>query len=187
MNNIFSPKNYLEQTASRRRRNFKKSLFAICSLVFVVTVASGTAGYLNLFTTGLAEAAQRFENRNQQPSTVQALAIPDKRENTNESILPPTEPEEIMEDEEYYEDEEYCEDEDYDYIGENGCNVLGISVTGDIGTDYGDTTSNSVRDTLEELTTDERVKAILVDLDSGGGSPVAGDEIANYLKSKRYR
>ncbi len=78
-------------------------------------------------------------------------------------------------------------EEDYDYIAEEGCNVLGISLYGEIGTyldGYTITSSNSIRSILEDYASHENIKAILVDVDSGGGSVVAGDEILNLLEEQ---
>ena len=87
------------------------------------------------------------------------------------------------ESEEYYEEDYF----DYDYITEEGCNVLGISLYGELGTyadGYAVTTSNSIRSILEDYGTHENIKAILVDVDSEGGSAVAGDEILHLLEEQ---
>lgn len=181
MKDIFSPQSYLKQATSNRRRRVRKTLFGVGVIALIITGISSTVGYYDLLSTGLVEAAQRFDAKIVQQPEPQALERPDERENTYEEITFPLGEE--LEAEESAEDDEYIEEE-YDYVGENGCNVLGLSITGEIGTDYGDTTSNAFRDTLEEYSIDERIKAILVEVDSGGGSAVAGDEIAKLLEEQ---
>lgn len=79
-----------------------------------------------------------------------------------------------------------------------GCNVLGLNVHGDIYTYIppeslsGDGENSVVTEdiiasedivaSLEEAEHDPRVKAILLDIDSAGGLPVAAEEIATALK-----
>lgn len=176
----FSPHKYLKNVANPKQNKLKRTVTGVLTMLFIGIGIVSTAGYVDYFSVGLAEAGQRLERNNSFQPEYQVVERPDERENTIEEIVSPA----VKEDEEVFEeDEEYIE-EDFDYIGENGCNVLGLTISGEIGTDYGDTTSNSFRDTLEEHAYDERVKAILVDVDSGGGSPVAGDEIATLLKEQ---
>lgn len=75
------------------------------------------------------------------------------------------------------------------------CNVLGLSVKGDLYTylvrdesgylteDYlNATASEDIIDTLENAANDPKVSGIILDVDSYGGSPVAGEELANAFK-----
>lgn len=86
--------------------------------------------------------------------------------------------------EDEYVDESYA---DYDRIVEEGCNTLGISIYGELGT-YSDgaaqTTSNDIRLYINTYADHPNIKAIWVDVDSGGGSPVAGDEIRELLAAQ---
>lgn len=80
-----------------------------------------------------------------------------------------------------YDEEAYYDA--YNIITENGCNVLGLTVYGDIGTydgGYAFTSSNHIRSMLDYVQ-DTAIKAVLVEVDSSGGSPVAGDEIMQLL------
>ncbi|MFA6251447.1 MAG: S49 family peptidase [Candidatus Paceibacterota bacterium] len=76
------------------------------------------------------------------------------------------------------------------------CNVLGINIRGDLYTylvrdedgyvteDYLDATSSEeIIDSLENAKNDTNVKAVMFDVDSYGGAPVAGEEIAIAIKS----
>lgn len=75
------------------------------------------------------------------------------------------------------------------------CNVLGINVHGQLVTyipiDSGESlikdtdlvSSDTVLYYIKQAKEDEKIKAILVEIDSPGGTPVAGEEIANALKS----
>ncbi len=89
-------------------------------------------------------------------------------------------------DEEYYEEEYYDEGyyEDYDVMTEGGCNVLGLSLYGDIYTTGTGASTNAISSYLETYGQHENLKAIVVDVDSGGGSPVAGDEILQLLEDQ---
>ena len=72
-----------------------------------------------------------------------------------------------------------------------GCNVVGIAVRGEIGitsdcTDEGCYVTTASDDILEYLKTareDDSIQAILIDIDSPGGGPVASEEIANAIKA----
>ncbi len=164
----FAPQSYLKTVQSVRRSRFKQTAFIIFVVCLVVTSAVSATTYassLSDFLRKSSEPQYRIVNRPDEKPTVYEDI---EEEVTTESS-----------DEAYPEDEYY--DEEYDYIGENACNVLGISISGDLGTDYGDTSSDFVRDILAEYGNDERIKSILVSVDSGGGSPVAGDEIATLL------
>ena len=75
------------------------------------------------------------------------------------------------------------------------CNVLGINLHGQLVTyipiDTGDSlikdtdliSSDTVLYYIKQAKEDEEIKAILLEIDSPGGVPVAGEEIANALKS----
>ncbi|MFA5942489.1 MAG: signal peptide peptidase SppA [Candidatus Paceibacterota bacterium] len=86
------------------------------------------------------------------------------------------------------------ESSDYD----ENCNVLGIEIRGCLLTyepDVNDSsdTSDSYCDTvtssedviwaLEEAANNPQIKAVVLEIDSGGGSPVAADEIASAVKN----
>jgi len=74
------------------------------------------------------------------------------------------------------------------------CNVAGIALRGLLLTyippesltgqtlNADMTSSESVVDSINQAESDPNIKAILVDVDSNGGVPVAGEEIANALK-----
>jgi len=79
---------------------------------------------------------------------------------------------------------------------EENCNVSGISLHGDLMTyispaDY-DTDGNLLYDesasedlvyNIEQAEKDEQIKAIILEIDSYGGGPTAGEEVANALKN----
>ncbi|OGG91891.1 hypothetical protein A3H03_02805 [Candidatus Kuenenbacteria bacterium RIFCSPLOWO2_12_FULL_42_13] len=79
---------------------------------------------------------------------------------------------------------------------EENCNVSGISLHGDLWTyispaDY-DTDGNLLYDesasedlvyNIEQAEKDEQIKAIILEIDSYGGGPTAGEEVANALKN----
>lgn len=88
-----------------------------------------------------------------------------------------------------YADEEYSDEEDYD------CNVYGIELRGDLVTYipassiaedgsqlYDETDSDHITSLIEEAELDESIKAIMIEVDSYGGSAVAAEEVANALK-----
>ena len=79
-------------------------------------------------------------------------------------------------------------DESYEgeyYNEEYGdCNVLGIDLHGylDISVyEEGDVSSDDIVWFIEDAEQDESIKAIILDIDSMGGDPVAAEEIANAL------
>lgn len=96
----------------------------------------------------------------------------------------------------YYSDDSYYLDE----TGETGwlegeCNVFGIELHGSVvtyispgdmysdgGQFYDETASNNVVLAIEAKDRDEATKAIVLEVDSYGGSGVAAEEIANALK-----
>jgi protease-4 len=79
---------------------------------------------------------------------------------------------------------------------ESNCNVLGINLHGDLityipKTDYNDsgnlkadeTASEEVYFAVKNAEKNNKIKAIVLEIDSTGGDPVAGEEIAKVLKS----
>lgn len=87
-------------------------------------------------------------------------------------------------------------DSDYTYLkeGESGCNVSGIELYGQIVTyiapEYLDeegyvigdmTSSESIISAIREAEADDSIKAVLLEIDSYGGSPVASYEINRSL------
>lgn len=88
-----------------------------------------------------------------------------------------------------YVDEEYL-DEEY-----SDCNVYGIELRGDLVTYipassiaedgsqlYDETDSDNITALIDEAELDESIKAIMIEVDSYGGSAVAAEEVANALK-----
>jgi ClpP class serine protease len=77
------------------------------------------------------------------------------------------------------------------------CSVRGVELRGTILTytardaendpsfDYDITTSDNVLWMIKSANNDLGIRAILVEVDSGGGSPVAGEEIANAIKASK--
>jgi signal peptide peptidase SppA len=136
-----------------------------------------TTSYAQYFTTNFAQAAKQYVPQ----AEYRVVDRPDEREQAREEIE-----ELVLEDDINSEDDEWGSyGEPYDVIAENGCNVLGLSIYGEIGTDYGYTSANYFRDALELNRGDERIKAIIVDVDSEGGSPTAGDEIRILLEEQK--
>jgi signal peptide peptidase SppA len=91
----------------------------------------------------------------------------------------------------YYEDEYY--DEEYADESEVACNVAGLMLTGDLvtyaaGTEEGDevevveTASEDLVYWIEQAEADDAIKAILLEIDSFGGYPVAAEEVEHALK-----
>lgn len=79
---------------------------------------------------------------------------------------------------------------------EENCNVTGLSVVGYLttyipNTDYNDegyitedeTSSDEIMQYIRDAEKDNKIKAILIEVDSYGGQAVAGEEIANAIKS----
>lgn len=83
--------------------------------------------------------------------------------------------------------------------GLNTCNVLGINLHGSLYTyiptegsaddpeeyqnQYGDAVgSEDIVGRLRQADQDDQIKAVIIEVDSGGGSPVAGEEISNTIK-----
>lgn len=90
-----------------------------------------------------------------------------------------------------YADEDYSDDESDDSL----CNVQGIELRGDLVTYipasstsedgsqlYDETASDYILAMIEEAESDEAIKAIILEIDSYGGSAVAAEEVANALK-----
>ncbi|MFH1427584.1 MAG: signal peptide peptidase SppA [Patescibacteria group bacterium] len=84
---------------------------------------------------------------------------------------------------------------DSEYTEETSCNVLGIELHGDLttyipptdtdeegGALIDSTASENIVIAIEEAENDESIKAIILEVDSYGGYPVAGEEVANALK-----
>lgn len=86
------------------------------------------------------------------------------------------------------------------FDGSDSCNVIGIEIRGCIATYKPDgagdstdffsadecvtyTSSEEVVGMIEDAMKSDDIKAVLLEIDSGGGSPVAGDEIATALKT----
>ena len=75
----------------------------------------------------------------------------------------------------------------------SACNVVGINIHGDIVTYAGansdvlsepvETASEDIIATLDQVQVDETLKAVMLDVDSYGGYPLAGKEIADAIKS----
>lgn len=72
-------------------------------------------------------------------------------------------------------------------ISEEGCNIDGYGINGELvtsftGSEYPETSSKILIEELEKSADKEHVKAIIIDIDSFGGSPAAADMIADSLK-----
>lgn len=75
------------------------------------------------------------------------------------------------------------------------CSVIGISLHGTVLTyipnhsesdssfDYDVVSSENIAGTIKQANEDTKIKAILVEVDSGGGYPVAGEEISNAVEN----
>jgi signal peptide peptidase SppA len=84
--------------------------------------------------------------------------------------------------------------DEYSY-GDESCNLSGINLHGSLLTyipehaegdtyfDYDVTSSEDVLWYIDEANNNEDVKAIVIEVDSYGGSPVAGEEISNAVKN----
>ncbi len=84
---------------------------------------------------------------------------------------------------------------DEDYYKDKSCNVSNIKLQGDlysyIPNEYRDengmiifdlVSSEDIVNAIEEAENDDSIKAIVLEIDSFGGGPVAGEEVANALK-----
>ncbi len=90
----------------------------------------------------------------------------------------------------YYED-----DSAYENVSYEGCTVAGINLHGSIVTyvpehaendsyfDYDVVASEDILWAIDNANEDENIKAIVLEVDSLGGSPVAGEEISNAIKN----
>ncbi len=77
---------------------------------------------------------------------------------------------------------------------DTNCSVLGLSLNGFLATyipkhsevdtnfNYDTTSSDFIVEMLHKVNDDPRTKAVVIEVDSGGGSPVAGEEVARALK-----
>lgn len=92
-----------------------------------------------------------------------------------------------------YTDTDYSDDESDDI-----CNVQGIELRGDLVTYisdssiaedgsqlYDETASDYILAMIEEAESDEEIKAIILEIDSYGGSAVAAEEVAKALKRSK--
>jgi len=80
-------------------------------------------------------------------------------------------------------------------VAEDNCSVFGINLHGTIMTyipnhaegdsffNYDSVASDSVVWVIKQANEDKDIKAIVVEVDSGGGYPVAGEEISNAIKN----
>lgn len=78
---------------------------------------------------------------------------------------------------------------------DESCNVIGINLHGHLETytpahaendsffNYDSTASEEVLWTIKTANEDEDISAILIEVDSSGGSPVAGEEVASAIKN----
>ena len=87
-------------------------------------------------------------------------------------------------------------DSEYAVSDENSsCNVLGINLHGDLYTylppnndsellsEKDVVASEDIMGSIQEAEEDENIKAIIIEVDSAGGYPVAGEEVANAIKA----
>ena len=79
---------------------------------------------------------------------------------------------------------------DYGYLDNVACNVSDIKLQGNIATytlesDEDMVSSEALVAAIREADEDDGIKAILLEIDSTGGSPVASEEIADALKRAR--
>ncbi len=93
-------------------------------------------------------------------------------------------------DDDFFEDE-YLEQTDE---GERGCNVLGIELRGELATyilpnnpdaEYDGCASEDILYSIETAEEDASIKAIILEIDSYGGNPVAAEEVAVALKNAK--
>ena len=79
-------------------------------------------------------------------------------------------------------------------IKDSNCNIMGINLHGNLLTyiplhadndttfNYDSISSENIIEAINQANKDQNIKAIIVEIDSGGGSAVAGEEIANAVK-----
>lgn len=172
----FSPTRYLKVTTRQRRVLFARTALGSTTLVAVLMFAASLTGYGDYIQAGTV-AAKGYDVAREAvlPSyrSYQLKPLPGPQQELNGSVIEDTE--QAVDESDYYSESGF---------GDNGCNVLGITISGDLGTKVGDSTSDYIRDTLDAYRGDVSVKAILVEVDSGGGSPVAGDEIKTLLEEQ---
>ena len=106
----------------------------------------------------------------------------------------------IIKDEIFWQLDSSMQGDDYlsdsEYTGETSCNVLGIELHGDLTTYIpptdtdedgfaliDSTASENIIYAINDAENDESIKAIILEVDSYGGFPVAGEEVANALKN----
>ncbi|MBU1993030.1 S49 family peptidase, partial [Patescibacteria group bacterium] len=82
----------------------------------------------------------------------------------------------------YYDDEAYYEENSLDT-----CNVLNIKLHGDLytyttGENLDEVASQDIISAIENADSDPNIKAIILEIDSVGGTPVAAEEVASALK-----
>ena len=82
------------------------------------------------------------------------------------------------------------EDDEATSVEDSACNVSNIKLHGEIATylvssDEDTVSSESLVLAIQTAEKDDSVKAILLEIDSLGGYPVAGEEVANALKSAK--
>lgn len=88
-----------------------------------------------------------------------------------------------LDDDYYYDDYYYSSSE----RGSYECNVAGISIWGNIVTfesdsEYIETSSDDIIYAFDEINRDNRVKAVLIEIDSTSGYPVAAEEMVEAIK-----
>ena len=84
--------------------------------------------------------------------------------------------------------------------GEETCNVAGLELHGDLVTYispadldsdgnllYDETASENIAGLIRQAEKDDKIKAIILEVDSYGGLPVAAEEVANVLKLQETR
>lgn len=169
----FAPSEYIKAVKKGRKQLLRKSLIGVSGMAMLFIGIMSTTGYADYFVTQSA-AAKGYEvaGATTLPShqSYTLPTVPDKQDNLNGDF-----------EEAYIDEESYYDYGDDDTFSDLGCNVLGISISGDLGTKEGDSTADYIRDTLDAYKANEDVLAILVEVDSGGGSPVAGDEVKDLL------
>lgn len=92
-------------------------------------------------------------------------------------------------------DSDYLESSDSESTDTADCNVVGVNLHGSLYTyiptgaddslmaDTDVVSSDSLVYYINQADKDEKIKAILLEVDSYGGAPVAGEEVANALKA----
>ncbi len=88
-----------------------------------------------------------------------------------------------LDDDYYYEDDYYSSDK----RAVSECNIAGVFIWGDIVTfesdgEYIETSSDEIIYIFDEINKDDAVNAVLIEIDSIGGYPVAAEEMAEAIK-----